>query len=119
MVYSRPIPGREPWLVGWFDYRGTLLPLFDSSRLLGQDASEIRMSSRILVMQVDEIEAQPPYRLGLVVEHVLGVETLEFDERAAHPKPASPALAFLGAVALTNGGTVQLTIPHRFPVVHQ
>ncbi len=51
MVQSRPVPGSEDWLTGLFDFRGNLLPLIDSSQLLGHDASDIRMSSRILVIR--------------------------------------------------------------------
>lgn len=111
VVQSRPIAGSEPWLRGLFDYRGELLPLVDSARLFEREAGDYRMSSRILVLQVDSIEGDGQRRLGLLVERVLGTERLEFAE-AAGP---SPGLDFLGPVAMTAAGTVQLMAPARLP----
>ena len=39
LVESRPVPESEDWLTGLFNFRGSLLPLVDSSRLLGHEAS--------------------------------------------------------------------------------
>ncbi len=122
MVLSRPVPGSDPWFTGWFDYRGSLLPLFDSSQLLGHGASNVRMSSRILVLRIDHEQSEPPYQLGLTVEHVLGAELLDFPAGGTVSSPVSSRrsspLDFLGTVAQTKCGTVQLTIPARFPLVH-
>lgn len=111
IVQSRPIPGSEPWLVGLFDYRGKLLPLVDSSRLIGHDASDVRMSSRILVISVENEKAETPEHVGLLVEHVLGAEPIEFGEEIDRPPVPTSGIEFLGPVALTAAGTVQLTDP--------
>jgi chemotaxis-related protein WspB len=117
MVQSRPMPGSEPWLTGLFDYRGELLPLLDSSRLLGHDASNVRMSSRILVIRVGDETDESSERVGLIVEHVLGAERLDFEDATAHPPAPAAGIEFLGPVALTPSGTVQLTVPARLPTV--
>ena len=119
IVQSRPMPGSEDWLTGLFDYRGNLLPLLDTSRLLGHDASDLRMSSRIIVTRVGaEVDGNGEL-VGLIVEHVLGSETLDFDGETA-PLPAPPSrIDFLGPVALTPSGTVQLTIPARLPTAQK
>ncbi len=115
MVQSRPIPGSHAWLVGLFDYRGELLPLFDAARLIGDQASTIRMSSRILVVASDNQKDHRPSRGGLMVEHVLGSERLDDPVQAAAGHSSSPAVGFLGPVALTPAGTIQLTDPSRLP----
>ena len=113
MVQSRPLPRSEDWLTGLFDFRGNLLPLIDSSRLLGDDASDVRMSSRILVICTSEEEN--PDRVGLIVEQVLGSEDLDFDNETLTRPPSSSDLDFLGPVALTPDSTIQLTFPTRLP----
>ena len=117
IVQSRPMPGSEPWLTGLFDYRGKLLPLLDSSRLLGHAASDVRMSSRILVIRVGDETDESRERAGLMVEHVLGAERLDFDDETAHPPAPAAGIDFLGPVALTPSGTVQLTVPASLPKV--
>lgn len=114
-VQSRPVPESESWLTGLFDYRGSLLPLIDSSRLLGHDASDIRMATRILVIRVSEDRGEHVGRVGLIVERVLGSESLDFDGDAAFMLPTSSGVKFLGPVAITADATVQLTIPSRLP----
>jgi len=117
VVQARPIPGCEPCLTGLFDYRGALLPLFDSSRVLGHEDSSIRMSSRILVILADDPTGPEPKCVGLLVEHVLSVERLDFREDSSEPPGCSSRIDFLGPVALTENGTVQLTVPARLPVI--
>ncbi|MEM9658853.1 MAG: chemotaxis protein CheW [Planctomycetota bacterium] len=116
MVLARPIPGVEPWLTGWFDYRGALLPLIDASQLLGHGASQILMSSRILVVQTEQRKEKPERRLGLIVEHVLGAESVAFDASAFELSPPSATGGFLGPMARVEGGALQLTIPARLPL---
>jgi chemotaxis-related protein WspB len=112
VVQSRPIPGGETWLCGLFDFRGTLLPLLDSARLLGLQAADYRRSSRILVVRPGADDSNDTGRVGLLVERVLGTERLTFDELAA----PTTEFDFLGPVARTGGGTVQLMLPARLPV---
>lgn len=116
IVNSRPVPNSEPWLTGLFDYRGHLLPLIDSSRLLGQGASEIRMSSRILVIRTAKEEKQTGGWVGLIVQYVLGSENMDFEGDANHWPPPLSGFDFLGPVARTPESTVQLMIPERLPM---
>jgi chemotaxis signal transduction protein len=113
VVLSRPMPGGAPWLTGLFDYRGSLLQLFDSSLFLGHAASVIRMSSRILVVRAGEESNDTTRRVGIIVEQVLGAERIDFDDQVACSPAGASGIEFLGPVARTPGGTVQLTAPAR------
>lgn len=115
MVESRHVPNSDDWLVGIFDFRGSLLPLIDSSMLLGRDASVIRMASRILVIRTSVDPDEDGDRVGLVVEQVLGSERLDFGERASCKTTNTSRYDFLGPIAMTPNSTVQLTIPSRIP----
>lgn len=102
-------------MLGVFDYRGALLPLIDSGRLLDYDACDVRMSSRILVVRGCEEATDRPWHCGLLVEHVLGTEQLEFDDETDDSRAHSSGLAFLGPVIHTATGIVQLMVPSRLP----
>ncbi|TWU30825.1 chemotaxis protein CheW [Novipirellula artificiosorum] len=115
VVQSRPVVGSEDWLQGLFDYRGRLLPLVDSSRLLGHTASEIRMASRILVIRPSDDTQDDRHHLGLIVEQVLGSEDVDFDKGEESRSCQLSSIAFLGPVACIGNSTVQLTTPSRLP----
>jgi chemotaxis-related protein WspB len=115
MVQSRPIAASQDWLAGVFDFRGQLLPLIDSSRMLGNAASLTRMSSRILVILTSDDPALPREVVGLIVESVLGCDNLDFEEQKNHQLATDSGLNFLGPLAQTPRGMVQLTVPIRFP----
>lgn len=116
LVEARPITGSPVWLRGLVDYRGDLVPLLDAARLLDSDAEvNYRQSSRIVVLQVNAEGTEGRGRVGLLVEHVVGTETLDFDREAAGPGFGLSQVEFLGPVARTPGGTVQLIVPARLP----
>lgn len=116
VVQARPIAGSEAWLSGLFNYRGDLLPLMVWSLLLGADAGDVSMASRILVVQRGG-SSEDPQLCGLLVEHVLGTEQIECEAGSTRSPAASPQHGFLGPVVLTASGTVQLTVPSRLPAV--
>jgi len=116
MVQFRTVSESGDWLAGLFDFRGKLLPLIDSARLLDREPSEIRMATRILVIRTsDQTEAAGDEQVGLIVERVLGSDNVDFDQNASC-RP-STGIEFLGTVAKTKNVTVQLTIPARLPTV--
>jgi chemotaxis-related protein WspB len=121
VVEFRAAPQSDPWIKGLFNYRGTLLPLLDASQLLGHEAGETRMFGRILVIQTgqsgkDDAGQRP---VGLLVQRVLGSEDLDFQDDSGHPGLPASGVPFLGPVALTPHGTIQLTEPALFPVAHR
>ena len=116
VVQSRPVPGSEVWMNGLFNYRGELLPLLDWSRLLGEDAGEMRMAARILVIR-REGASEPGKLFGLLVEHVLGTERLDCEDGSKGTREVSSEYEFLGPVVLASSGPVQLTVPSLLPGV--
>jgi chemotaxis-related protein WspB len=121
VVAVRPLPHTEPWVRGLFNYRGSLLPLLDAAQLLGQGPADIRMFGRILVMDTREMPDEQlgaAATLGLIVQQVIGSDDLDLEDASAYPEPdpQTSTVSFLGPVALTSGGTVQLIEPSRMPV---
>ncbi len=113
MVQSRPIAESQDWLKGVFEFRGMLLPLIDSSRWLGHEASVLRMSSRILVVHTSQEPTKDRELVGLIVESVLACENLDFEQQAFNPTATELQSGFLGPLTRTPHGTVQLTFPTR------
>ena len=117
VVQARPVPGSEVWVNGLFNYRGTLLPLLGWSRLLGEEADELRMAARILVIRRDGT-SEPCKLFGLLVEHVLGTERLDCEACGKGAQELPSEFGFLGPVVLAASGPVQLTVPSLLPVVN-
>lgn len=80
------VPGTLPWVKGLANIRGTLLPVMDLQHYLGQTPIKLRMQSRILVIQQDELTA------GLLVDEVLGLKHFEPEERITRIKKLDPAI---------------------------
>jgi len=116
VVHSRPIPGSAVWLIGLFNYRGDLLPLIEWSRLLGDDASEARMGSRIIVVR-RSASGQASDLCGLLVDHVLGAERLDCEDSTSGKQNRPSQFEFLGPLVLAASGPVQLTVPSLLPAV--
>jgi len=106
-VRWRPLVGLPPFALGVFERHGTLLPLVDSSILLGGEATALRVGSRVAVVPLAEGEGATLG--GVLLESVLGLEEVDF---AADDAFAGAAGA-RGPVARHAGGTVQLVRPDR------
>jgi chemotaxis-related protein WspB len=117
MVQSRPVPASQPWMTGVFDFRGQLLPLLDASRLLGNSGTEIRMSSRIIVIRTVEEADESRDRIGLIVEHVLGSESIDFGIDSERCSSSYSSCDFLGPITRTGDSLVQLTHAERLPTL--
>ncbi len=111
-VEARPVPESPAWLRGSINYRGQLIPLFDVPRLLGYEAWQMRMASRILVVATQR-EEDGNRLAALLVQAVLGGDELEFTDAPTVGSQSSPHGEFLGPMALTDAGAVQLTHPDR------
>ena len=111
VVETRPMQRIGPWMKGLMNYRGKLIPLLDACALMHDRTCEAKRASRILVLRVDpENDAAI---VGLLVECVLGAETLAFDDAAAHPGMEASDAEYLCPVTLSQGGTVQLLDPGK------
>jgi chemotaxis signal transduction protein len=111
LVEAQSVPDSPAWLKGLINYRGQLVPLVDAPRLLGHGPSEPRMASRILMIETGRSENTAEGLLGLLVQSVLGSENLDFTAQPEYPGLARPAMDFLGPMALTDVGAVQLIDP--------
>lgn len=105
-VAWRPAPGAPEWVRGLFSYRANLIPLIDTARLLDAPPEPDRMLNRVIVVRVDG-----DWSVGLWVESVLELERVDFDAPGGHPGFATEAGRFLGPVAQTPWGQVQLVEP--------
>ncbi len=107
-VSCRPVPGTPDWVRGLFSYRGALIPLVDAVRLLGATPEPDRMANRVLVVRVTGDTATVGWPVGLWVENVLEIERTNFEAAGGHPGFATDAARFLGPLAQTRWGQVQL-----------
>jgi twitching motility protein PilI len=60
------VPGARPWLLGLANVRGSLLPVCDLHRLLGEEHNQMARGSRVLVYNSDRVPA------GFLVDEVAG-----------------------------------------------
>lgn len=105
VVELRALPRCPPWVCGLMNYRGTLAPVVDLTMLIADRSSVHCRATRILVVHlgVDDEEM-----LGLLVETLESVQRCVFDGDDAHHGVKAPDAPYLGPVAMTAGGTVQL-----------
>jgi twitching motility protein PilI len=82
------VPGARPWLLGLANVRGSLLPVCDMQRLLGDEHHALARSSRVLVYNNDRIPA------GFLVDEVVGYrqfsppdQRMELIAGSGHLKP--------------------------------
>jgi len=110
VVPARPLPQCPEYLLGIFTYRGRLLPLIDLARRFGVPPAAARLSTRVIVVELepDAAAASPrPLRLGLVAENVVAIRSA--DEAAATLPPLRlPGTDYLDRALRIGGETVQL-----------
>lgn len=109
-VSCRPVPGVPPWVRGLFVYRGALVPLVDAASLLSANRVQDRLANRVIVIRM---VAPVEWPIGLWVESVLEVDRIDFGVPGSHPGFATEAGRFLGPVARTRWGQVQLVKPEE------
>ena len=60
------VPGARPWLLGVANVRGSLLPVCDLHRLLGEEHNALERGARVMVFNSDRVPA------GFLVDEVAG-----------------------------------------------
>ncbi len=113
LVAARPLPHVPDFVRGLFSYRGRILPLIDLGVLLGAGTAPELLSTRVIVVSLDQdAEAGIPVRqhgrqLGLVAEHVISIRSAErSDTVLSHLELASAP--YLGPVYRLGGETIQV-----------
>jgi chemotaxis-related protein WspB len=113
LVAARPLPQAPDYLLGIFTYRGRLMPLVDLARRLGAAPPPARLSTRVIVVEIDpEPGADPggrtaPLRLGLVAENVVAVRSAD-EAGATLPPLRIPGADYLDRALRIGGETIQL-----------
>jgi chemotaxis-related protein WspB len=107
LVPARPLPRMPDYIRGIFTYRGGLVPLVDLGLRLADRPPAERLSTRVIVVDLQPPPGAPPRRLGLVAENVISIRSAE-DADAALPALHLAAAPFLGGILRLGGRTVQL-----------
>ena len=75
------IPGTKNWVKGMANIRGNLIPIIDLNGYLGKEQTSLNASSRVLIINNDELWA------GLLVDQVIGLKHFyDADVSAGDPK---------------------------------
>jgi chemotaxis-related protein WspB len=97
----RPLPHAPAYLAGLLHFRGRVVPVVDLKRLLGGEAAEPRLSTRVLL-----VEPAPGRSLiGLLVERVSDLVEATAERTISLTVPQAP---YLGPVVECNGELLQL-----------
>lgn len=107
LVPARPIPLTPGYVRGVFTYRGSLVPLVDLGRRLGDVDLEERLSTRVIVVEYLPPGPRRPARLGLVAENVISIVAAERAETSL-PALELASAPFLGRILRIDGRTVQV-----------
>ncbi len=105
IVKLKAAPHAPDYVAGLFNYRGVVVPVIDLRRLIQDQPCEMRMSTRIIL--VDYLKNDnTPYILGLMAERV--TETARKDESAfltpgLHMKEAP----YLGSLVMEDNEMIQ------------
>jgi chemotaxis-related protein WspB len=95
VVALKQIPLAPAYVAGLMDLHGVPVPVLDISRLAGVPADQLWLDSRIVLVDypLDDGSTRP---LGLLVEHVTGIESIDAQTLA---DPGIEGAPFLGAVS--------------------
>ena len=104
----KQIPLAPAYVAGLLDLHGAPVPVIDLSRLAGIDAAQMWFDSRIILVDYPDA-AGALHALGLLAEHVIGIDSV--DEALLADSGVAGA-AFLGPVASSTGGLLQLVELH-------
>jgi len=109
------LPQAPVGVAGLLDMHGAPVPVLDLSAMAGMPAEQIWFDTRIIL--VDYPGADAPRALGLLAEHVAGVEAIADSALRDAGIAAAP---FLGQVASGAHGMLQLVeLAHLIPPAMQ
>ena len=113
-IPARPVPAAPKALVGVIEYRGAVVPVLDLCRLFEVGDCPVRLSSRILVCDLDASgvrwggDAADRPLLGVLAENVTRVTTLDPEAPGSHPGPSTEGFSGLGRIFRDGDGLLQL-----------
>jgi chemotaxis-related protein WspB len=106
VVALKHIPLAPPYVAGLMDLHGEPVPVIDLSRLAGLASGQLWFDTRIILLDYPLANGAQA-SLGLLAEHVTGVEGLD---PGALREPGIDSAPFLGQVASGAGGMLQLVL---------
>jgi chemotaxis-related protein WspB len=104
VVELKQLPLAPDFVAGLMDLHGEPVPVIDLSRLAGVIPEQVWFDSRIILVGYPDGDGAPR-QLGLLAEHVIGIESLDDDALADSGVEAAP---FLGQVIGGAAGMLQL-----------
>ena len=104
VVALKHVPLAPPFVAGLMDLHGEPVPVIDLSRLAGLVPEQIWFDTRIILVDYP-VAGDASACLGLMAEHVTGVEAVD---PAALREPGLDSAPFLGQVAGGAKGMLQL-----------
>lgn len=109
VVSHRPAGTGPAWLLGLINVRGELLPLVDLSVIVENKPTELRLSSRIVLLRLDgDLFEGLATKVGLLVPEVAGPFERDFAAAGAHPGFSFAGASHLGPTIADGEGMVQL-----------
>lgn len=114
-VGLRRPPHAPDFFAGVFEYRGEVVSVVDLGVLFGSSPAPERLSTRIILVDRADRSANAPRRwslLGLIVEDAGDFVTIA-PGSLAPVAAASPRAPYLGGIAETDRGMVQLVLPEH------
>lgn len=106
LVSLRAIPHAPPEVAGTFNYRGTLTPVVDLTALLTSVPSNLRMSTRIILV-THQGEDGRSHTLGLLAEAVTEMVQCK-KEDLQQPVVSVSGSAYLGDMIYDEQGSIQI-----------
>jgi len=108
VVMLRSVPQSPDYLIGLLNYQGVSIPIVDATRLLDGHKSDIRLSTRIILVTLPAEDNQQ-HTLGLLAEKVTEVMQLQ-DKDFVNAGLHQEAYGYLGEVVASDTGVVRRII---------
>ena len=104
MVQLTRVPKTEAYIAGLFNYRGTMLPVIDVSKLLFNAEHSLRLCTRIIIL---ENPSSSMDNIGLIVEQANKTMSYDMDELTEH-KLSEQHASYIGQIIHDELGEIQL-----------
>ena len=113
MVSLMEVPHTPEFFAGYFNYRGTIVPVIDLCRLILGCPCQMRLSTRIILVDYKG-KGDASHILGLTAERV--TETARKpDDAFSSPGIRSKEAPFLGGIVMENDQMIQYLDLDRLP----
>jgi len=105
MVKLTRVPKTEAWIAGLFNYRGSMLPVIDISRLLFNSEHQLRICTRIIILETTINNNKQ--NIGLIVEQANKTLSYDINDLTEH-KLSDRQASYVGKILHDEDGEIQL-----------